>query len=144
MAQVVAQLDRDAAIWADWVNGSSQASIAQARGLDQTSVSAAIRRFHASIPAQDRDAYRERILERLEALYRAHAQDALQRPRTAAIVRGILDSQARVLGLVKVEHEHGGQVDHAWTPGPTVAELLERWMAEGRIRPRVELTRADQ
>jgi len=64
----------------------------------------------------------------------------------AAIVRGILDSEARLLGLVQsqVQVEHGGQVEHTWTPGPTVQELLDRWLAEGRIRPRAELVRTDQ
>jgi hypothetical protein len=146
MPVALAQLDRDQECWSEWVAGSTMTQIAERRGVQRQAVSQAISRYLASVPTPERDAYRERILERLEALYQAHAQDALQRPRTAAIVRGILDSQARVLGLVQVQvqHDHAGQVEHAWTQGPTVAELLERWLAEGRIRPRAELTRVER
>jgi hypothetical protein len=128
------------------VLGHAQVDIAAQRGIPQQTVSDAVRRYAASIPAEEKTAYRERTLARLEALYQAHAQTALERPRVAAIVRGILDSEARLLGLVQsqVQVEHGGQVEHTWTPGPTVQELLDRWLAEGRIRPRAELVRTDQ
>jgi hypothetical protein len=140
MPVALAQLDRDQQCWSDWVAGSTMVEIAERRGVQRQAVSQAISRYLASVPAPERDAYRERILGRLEELYLAHRSQALERPRVAAIVRGILDSQARVLGLVKVEHEHSGGVEHAWTPGPTVQELLERWLAEGRIRPALQAT----
>jgi transposase len=145
MGQVMAEAleGRDAAIWADWVQGMRQVDIAARFGLDQANVSRAVQRYAASIPAEAKDAYRERTLERLEALYHAHRQQALERPRVAAIVRGILDSEARLLGLVESKVQVQGQVDHTWVPGPTVQELLERWMAEGRILPRAELVRTD-
>jgi hypothetical protein len=34
-------------------------------------------------------------------------------------------------------------VEHVHDPGPSVAELLERYVAEGRLRPRAELQRMD-
>ena len=136
---------RDAAIWAEWCAGIRQADIAARRGIVQSAVSDAVNRYAASIPEEDKRAYRERCLERYEALYHAHADAALARPRVAAIVRGILDSEARLLGLVQsqVNVQHDGGVEHTWTPGPTVEELLSRWVAEGRIRPRAELTRVE-
>jgi hypothetical protein len=146
MTVALAQLDRDEQAWSAWVNGASMEQIAAQRGVHRQAIHAAISRYLASVPAPERDAYRERTLARLEELYQAHRQAALERPRVAAIVRGILDSQARVLGLVQnqVNVQHDGTVEHTWTPGPTVQELLERWMAEGRIRPRVELERTDR
>jgi hypothetical protein len=135
---------RDAAVWGDWCAGMRQVDIAAKRGIPQQTVSDAVRRYAASIPAEEKAAYRERCLERYERLYLAHAQTGEERPRVAAIVRGIIDSEARLLGLVQSEVKVQGQVDHVYVPGPTVEELLERWMAEGRIRPRAELSRLDQ
>jgi hypothetical protein len=147
MGQVMAEAleGRDAAIWGEWVSGLTQAQIAERRGLDQTTVSAAVRRYAAAIPEQDKTAYRERILSRYEELYQAHRQTALERPRVAAIVRGILDSQARVLGLVQsnVKVEHDGQVGHVWEPGPSMEQILDRWREEGKLRVKGELTRMD-
>jgi hypothetical protein len=51
--------------------------------------------------------------------------------------------QARLLGLIQgqVRVEHEGQITHAWVPGPDVAELLEQYREQGRLRPRAELVR---
>jgi hypothetical protein len=148
MGQVMADAlqGRDAAIWAEWVNGLRQAQIAERRGIAQQTVSDAIARYLATIPTPEKSAWRERMMERYEALYQAHAQTALERPRVAAIVRGILDSEARLLGLVQsqLHVEHDGMVQHQHEPGPTVAEILERWRAEGKLRVRGEITRLDQ
>jgi len=136
---------RDAAIWADWVAGMRQVDIAARRNLDQSTVSDASHRYAASIPEEEKRAHRERCLERYEELYRAHAQAGEERPRVAAIVRGIIDSEVRVLGLVQsqVKVDHGGEVMHQWEPGPTMEQLLERWRAEGTLKVQGELTRLD-
>ena len=141
VTMALAQLDRDQEIWRAWVQGMTQDQIAAQRGVTQPAISQAISRYLASIPEPERAAYRARTLERLEALYQAHAATALERPRVAAIVRGILDSQARVLGLVQTQVQHSGQVDHAhaWTPGPSVAEVLDDWRRRGILR--AEITR---
>jgi hypothetical protein len=146
MPQALAQLDRDQQCWSEWVAGESMEQIGARRGTSHQAVSQAIARYLASVPTPERDAYRERQLQRYEELFQAHREQALIKPRVAAIVRGILDSQARVLGLVQVQvqHEYDGQVQHVYEPGPTVQELLERWTAEGRLRPRAELTRTDR
>jgi hypothetical protein len=135
---------RDAAIWAEWCAGHRQRDIAQRRGLDQTSVSAAVRRYAASIPEEEKRAYRERCLERYERLYLAHAQTGEERPRVAAIVRGIIDSEARLLGLVQtqVQVDHSGGVEHVWTPGPSVEQVLNDWREQGILTAKI--TRADQ
>jgi hypothetical protein len=148
MGQVTADAleGRDAAIWAEWCAGHRQVDIAARRGLDQSTVSDTVRRYAATIPPEEKAAFRARCLERYERLYLAHAQTAEERPRVAAIVRGILDSEARLLGLVQsqLHVEHEGLVTHQHEPGPTVAELLERWRAEGKLRTRGELVRLDQ
>lgn len=145
MPQVQAQADRDQAIWREWVQGQTQAQIAARRGVTHQAISQAIARYLARIPEPDRAAYRARVLLRYEELYEAHREAALERPRVAAIVRGILDSQARVLGLVTARVQHEGQVsvDHAHVldPGPTVREVLESWRDQGILR--AEITRRD-
>jgi hypothetical protein len=134
--QEQAQLDRDERCWAEWVAGSTQAQIAERRGLTQGAISQAISRYLASRPTPEREAFRERTLERYEDLYLAHRVAAREWPRVAAIVRGILDSEARVLGLVQSQVHVDGEVQHVaqQDPGPTVEELMERWAAEGRIQ----------
>jgi hypothetical protein len=137
---------RDAAIWADWCAGMRQVDIAAKRGIPQQTISDAVNRYAASIPPEEKRAFRERCLERYERLYLAHAQAGEERPRVAAIVRGIIDSEARLLGLVQsnVHVEHDGMVQHQHDPGPTVAELLEQWRREGKLRTTAELVRLDQ
>jgi hypothetical protein len=142
MSQVLDQIDRDQAIWAEWVDGRTQAEIGQRRGISQPAVSQAIARYLASIPEPERAQYRAQILARYEALVAAHWPAALQRPRVAAIVRGIIDSEARVLGLIQSQIQVGGQVTHSWEPGPTVDQVLAQMLADGRIRG--ELTRTDR
>jgi transposase len=146
MPEVLAQVDRDQAVWSDWVRGDSQAAIADRRGVSRQAVSQAVRRYSASIPTEDKTAHRERALARLEELYAFHRDRAATSTRSAAIVRQVVMDEARLLGLVtsKVEHAGGVDVSHTWVPGPTLDELLERWRAEGWLRPTVELTRTDQ
>jgi hypothetical protein len=136
-----AQLDRDEQCWAEWVGGMRQVDIAAKRGITHGAVSQAIRRYLDSRPEPEREAFRERQMERYERLYRAHAQAGEERPRVAAIVRGIIDSEVRVLGLVqsRVEVEHSGDVGHVIERGPTIEELWQRWTEQGRVHG--ELTR---
>jgi hypothetical protein len=149
MGQVLAQADQDAAIWTEWVNGSTQAEIGERRGLVQSTVSAAIRRHRATIPEEEKAAHRERALARLEELYAAHRERALTSTRAASLVTRIVALEARLLGLeapTQVEVDHG-----SYDPGPTpdpvppvsVAQLLDQWRAEGKLRVRGELVRTD-
>jgi hypothetical protein len=143
MPEVLAQVDRDRAVWSEWVRGDSQAVIAERRGIDQTTVSAAVRRYAASIPAEDKTAHRERALARLEGLYAAHRDRAATSTRSAAICRQVVMDQARLLGLVTSKVEHSGGIDHAhvYVPGPTLVEVLERWREQGVLR--AELVRPE-
>jgi hypothetical protein len=152
MSEVLAQLDRDAQLWAEWVNGSTQAEIAQRHGLAQQTVSDAVNRYSASIPDQDKRTYRERALSRLEGLYADHRPRARTSTRSAAICRQTIMDQARLLGLVTSKVEHSGQLDHEHytrpEPSITMAELLREWRAEGFIKSTpaltAELERLDQ
>ena len=142
MGQVLAQADQDAAIWTEWVNGSTQAEIGERRGLVQSTVSAAIRRHRATIPEEEKAAHRERALARLEELYAAHRERALTSTRAASLVTRIVALEAPT----QVEVDHG-----SYDPGPTpdpvppvsVAQLLDQWRAEGKLRVRGELVRTD-
>jgi hypothetical protein len=131
--------------WAEWVNGSTMAAIGARRGVTRQAISQGIARYLESRPPPEREAYRERCLERYEELYQAHREAAKERPRVAAIVRGILDSEARLLGLVQsqVKVEHDGMVEHVWEPGPSAVELLERWRRDGTLKVQGQLTRMD-
>ena len=115
-------------------------------GISQQAVSQAIRRYLDSIPPEEKREHRIRTLARLEDLYQAHREQALTRPRTGALVRAVIMDQARLLGLVEnqVHVQHDGMIEHQHDPGPTVAELLERWRAEGKLRVQGELKRLDQ
>lgn len=145
MPEKAAIVDLDQAIWTDYVRLRNQGKVATLHGISQPAVSQAISRYLATIPAEEKAQHRERTMERYEELYQAHREQALERPRVAAIVRGILDSQARLLGLVQsqVQHDVSGEVEHHWEPGPTVEELMERWRREGKLRLTGELTRMD-
>jgi hypothetical protein len=149
MVEKAALVDLDQELWADYVRCRNQTEVARRHGMSQQSVSDAVQRYVATIPQPERAAYRERCLERLEDLYQAHAQAALERPRTAAVVRAIIMDEARLLGLVEAKVHHQGHVgvDHAMVldPGPTVEQLLERWRAEGKLQllPHAQLTRLD-
>jgi hypothetical protein len=147
MSEVLAQLDRDRAVWSEWVRGDSQAVIAERRGIAQRTVSHAVNRYAASIPAEDKTAHRERALSRLEELYSFHRERAATSTRSAAICRQVVMDEARLLGLVTSKVEHSGGIDHqhtVWEPGPTLEQVLEGWRQQGILTVRGELTRTDQ
>jgi hypothetical protein len=139
MSLVQDQTDRDQEIWREWVDGLSFEEIGRRRGISKQAAHQAKERYLATMPNPERAAYRARQLERYESLYLAHREAALEKPRTAAIVRGILDSQCRILGLVVNQVQHQGQVEHTWQPGPTVAEVLDDWRRRGILK--AEITR---
>jgi hypothetical protein len=136
----------DQVIWADYVRLRNQAEVAARHGVDRSQVTRAVRRYVDSIPEPEKREHRERALDRLEELYQAHRERAQTSPRAASLVRQVIKDQTILLGLSPrdVRVEHSGEVDHVWVPGPTTEEILSRWLAEGRLRPRVELTRPDQ
>jgi hypothetical protein len=140
-----AQELRDQQLWAEWVDGDSMERIGQRHGLERHAVSTAVHRYADSIPPAERQAFRERCLSRLEALYQAHRDAALTSTRAGNLVLRVILGEAHLLGLapreVKVEHGGAVEVGHAWQ-GPTTEEILERWRAEGRLRG--ELVRMDQ
>lgn len=145
MPEKAAIVDLDQAIWSDYVVLRNQTEVAKLHGIAQQTVSDAIRRYLDSIPAEEKREHRVRTLDRLEALYQAHRDKALTSPRAASLVRAVVMDQARLLGLVEsqVHVEHEGMIEHQHDPGPSVAEILERWRAEGKLRVRGELTRLD-
>jgi hypothetical protein len=146
MRTAAARVDLDQVMWSDYVRLRNQTAVAEIHGVDQTTVSRAIRRYLDSIPDPEKREHRIRTLARLEDLYQAHREKALTSPRTASLVRAVIMDQARLLGLEPREVHVTGQVehDHRVDPAIPVAELLNQWRAEGWLRPRAELTRTDQ
>lgn len=144
MPKVLVQSDRDREIWAEWVSGRRQADIAQARGLAQSSVSAAIARYRNTLPPLDKGEELDRALDLINDLIHAHADRARQGHLGATrMVDRLVNTKAKLTGLVQAQVQVNGQVNHTWTPGPGADQVLAQAMAEGRIRPRAELVRTD-
>jgi hypothetical protein len=101
MGEVLAQDQRDAQIWMEWVSGETQAEIGRRRGIDQSNVSRAISRFITSTPAPDRLAFINRAVERMERLHRVFEPMALDQADKGA-ARIVVQAQAlegKYLGL---------------------------------------------
>jgi hypothetical protein len=101
LGEVLAQDQRDAEIWLEWVSGDTQADIAARRGIQQPAVSKAISRFLAATPAPDRLAFLARGVERMERLHRVFEPLALAEADKGA-ARIVVQAQTlagRYLGL---------------------------------------------
>jgi hypothetical protein len=146
MGQVNGQVERDAAMYRAWVDGETEASIGERYGITQQAVSLAIGRALDQLPAQDKAAEVRRTLDLVDELVTVYAPKAKAGdPAASREVRGLLALRGRYLGIDRreVQVEHSGTVQHSWTPGPSADEVLAQAMAEGRVRPRVELARTD-
>jgi hypothetical protein len=131
-----ARTDLDQVMWSDYVKLGTHAKVAEVHGVGQSTVSRAVARYTATIPEPERREHREKMMARYEELYQAHRSTALERPRVAAIVRGILDSQVRLLGLEPKELHVEGTIEHGhYQAGPTLTELLDQWREQGIIQP---------
>lgn len=145
MGQVAAQAERDLAIFRAWVDGAHQDELAAQYGVTQPAISQAVGRVLDQLPEPDRAAEVRRTLRLVDELVAAYVPKAKAGSMAAAReVRGLLALRGRYLGVDRREVQVSGQVEHTWTPGPTVDQVLDRWRAEGIIRPRAELVRLDQ
>jgi hypothetical protein len=122
------QAERDAMIWAEWVSGVSQAEIGRRRGIGQSGVSKACKRFLSSVPAEDKALYLFRALERMERLHRVFAPMADEKDKGAA--RVVIQAQAlegRYLGLDSPARLElfAGQQEIRSTPVDVRAELAQ-------------------
>jgi hypothetical protein len=145
MGEVAGQAERDAAMFAAWRDGETQAAIGERYGITQQAVSLAIGRHLDQLPDQDKAAEVRRTLALVDDLVQVYAPKARAGDAASSReVRGLLALRGRYLGIDRREVlvEHGGTVEHAWTPGPTVAEVLDDWRRRGIIRG--QLTRTDQ
>lgn len=135
MGKVLDQLDRDRSIWMEYVSGRRQADIAADRGLAQPSISEAISRYRDTLPPLDKVEELDRALDLINELIHVHA------PRARAghlghtrMVDRLVNTKAKLAGLVTSKVEVQGQFEHTWVPGPTVDEVLAPVLREGRIR----------
>ena len=133
MTHAPVQQDRNQALWLAYVNGADVDQLAGRFGLHRSSVYRALAAFRASIPEDERRVLRDRALDRLEDIYRSHADRARTSTRSATIARQVVMDQARLLGLVMSQVEHSGQVQHEHT-GQVQVEPLESVV--DRIRAR--------
>ena len=146
MGQVANQAERDAAMFEAWRDGETQASIGERYGITQQAVSLAIGRALDQLPAQDKAAEIRRTLALVDELVTVYAPKAKAGdPAASREVRGLLALRGRFLGVDRreVTVEHTGTIEHEHR-GPTLDQVLDRFRAEGFIRPRVELVRLDQ
>jgi hypothetical protein len=146
---VAHQPERDQAIYRKWVDGMTQAQIATQYGVTHQAISYAIKRAVAALPAQDKAAEVRRALDMIHDLEAVYMPKAMAGSVTATReVRGLLALRGRYLGIDRreVHVEHGGQVHHTWTPGPTVAEVMaevmDQYQKQGMIQ--AQATRMDQ
>ena len=149
MGEINAQADRDRAIYRAWVDGMSQAELATQYRVQQPAISKAIGRVLDAMPPADRDAEIRRSLDLVDELVQVYAPKAKAgNPAASREVRGLLALRGRYLGIDRreVDVTVSGQIEHYITPAVPVAELLERWRAEGFIRPALhaQATRLDQ
>jgi hypothetical protein len=141
MGQVPNQIDRDRDIWIEWVSGRRQADIAQDRGLAQSSVSAAITRFRSTLPPLDKAEELDRSLDLINELIETWKPKASTSLGAARMLDRLVNTKAKLAGLISTKVEVQGQHLHTWVPGPSADQVLAQAMAEGRIRPKAELVR---
>jgi hypothetical protein len=144
MGEVMGQEARDAAMFAAWRDGESQAAIGQRYGVTQQAVSLAIGRHLDQLPDQDKVAEIRRTLDLVDELVQVYAPKAKAGdPAASREVRGLLALRGRYLDRREVLVEHGGTVEHVHH-GPTLDQVLDDWRQRGILRPRAELVRLDQ
>lgn len=142
MGQAAGQVERDRAIYQAWVDGERQVDLAERYGVTQPAISQAIGRVLDQLPAQDKAAEIRRTLDLVDELVTVYAPKAKAGdPAASREVRGLLALRGRFLGVDRreVHVQHGGQVEHVHR-GPTLDQVLDRFRAEGFIRPRPALT----
>jgi hypothetical protein len=143
----VHQLDRDQAIYRAWVDGRRQDDLAEQYGVTQQAISKACTRYVATLPEPEQAMEVRRSLDLVDDLLAVWVPRARAgNPAASREVRGLLALRGRFGGLDRRELHVEGTIDHAHhvEPGPTPAELLERWRQEGKLTVRGELTRIDQ
>jgi hypothetical protein len=147
MPTALDQVDRDREVWIEYVSGRRQADIARDRGVSQSSISQAVARYRATLPPLDKAEELDRALDLINDLISVHVDRAREGHLGATrMVDRLVNTKAKLVGLVQTQVKHQGSIDHTytWEPGPSVDQVLAPIIAEGRIRPRAELTRLDQ
>jgi hypothetical protein len=141
--------ERDQAILRAWIDGARQADLAVQYQVAPSSISRAISRAVAALPPRDKAAEVHRALDMIHDLEAVYLPKALAGSVTAnRELRGLLALRGRYLGIDRREVlvEHGGQVQHTWTPGPTVAEVMaevmDQYQKQGMIQ--AQATRMDK
>lgn len=143
MGQVNGQAARDVAVYRAWVDGETQASIADRRGVTRQAIGQAIGRVLDQVPAPDKVAEIRRAAEQADEALAVYLPKALRGDTAASReARGWSALKARWLGIDRREVQVQGQVEHYWSPGPTVDELLNQWREQGKVQ--VEARRLDR
>jgi hypothetical protein len=145
MPIVAHQQDRDQAIYRAWVDGARRRDLAAQYHVTESAISHAIGRAVAAMPEQDKAHEVRRSLDLVDELVQVYIPKAMAGNMTATReVRGLLALRGRYLGVDRreVDVQVHGQVQHTYTPGPTLDQVLERWAVRDPVR--AVATRMDQ
>jgi DNA-binding CsgD family transcriptional regulator len=135
--------DQDLELYRAWVNGETQAEIAARHGVTQQAINQRIAKVQGQLPAPVKDQEVRRAAEQADEALAVYLPKALRGDTAASReARGWSLLKARWLGFDRREVQVQGQVEHFWSPGPTVDELMERWLDQGKIKG--QLTRTDR
>jgi len=143
--QRAAQPERDMAIYRAHVDGARYDTLAEQYGVTVGAISQSIARVQESLPPPEKAQEIRRAVDLCDDLIGVYVPAARAGNTSASReARGWLQQKGRWLGIDRREVEVSGQVEHEhhWTPGPTVAEVLDDWRRQGIIQG--EITRADQ
>jgi len=139
------QIHRDREIWAAYVSGQRQRDIADQIGISQSAVSQAVARYRSTLPPLDRAEELDRSLDLINELIATWKPKAGTSLGATRMVDRLVNTKAKLAGLVTATVHHEGQVDHAVVidHGPTLEQVLDRYREQGLIRPQAQLTRTD-
>jgi hypothetical protein len=133
MTLVNGQAERDVAIYRAWIDGATQADLAERYGVTQSAISYAIRRVLDDFPEPDKAAEVRRTLDQVEELVAVYLPKALAGDAGAnREYRGLAALKARYLGIDRreVEVHVDGQLEHVTRPVEPMETVVERILAK--------------
>jgi Mor family transcriptional regulator len=133
MTLVNGQAERDVAIYRAWIDGATQADLAERYGVTQSAISYAIRRVLDDYPETDKAAEVQRTLDQVEELVAVYLPKALAGDAGAnREYRGLAALKARYLGIDRreVEVHVDGQVQVQARPVEPMETVVERILAK--------------
>jgi hypothetical protein len=147
MGKRLAQQERNAAIYARWIDGAREVDLAEQYQVSVSAISQSIKKVQDELPPREKAAEIIRAADLCDGMLATYIPRARNGNMPASReARGWLSLKAKWLGIDRrdVNVHHDGEVTHTWEPGPTMEQLLERWRRDGTLRTTAELTRLDR